>query len=337
MNYTQLFQNCQTVGSALKLRDELLNSGRALEIKQLLATSDKTQKSQLGKELNDLKTSILESSNIRITEIQEIQNQDNFLEFDPTFFSYKKINHQGNLHPITILTKQIVEIFEKMGFEVADGPLVETQEYCFTLLNMPDYHPARGMQDTFYLEQKDQQNENYLLRTHTSSVQIRYGKTHKPPFKIISPGQVFRNENIDATHDVMFHQVECLIVDKKITLSHLKTLIQDFYDQFFTTSGLKIRFRTSYFPYTIPSLEVDISNPFKGKVGHKLANQEWIEAGGAGLVHPDVLKNMGIDPNEWQGLAFGFGIDRMVQIQLGISGLGQFFNGNLEFLAGKEI
>jgi phenylalanyl-tRNA synthetase alpha chain len=235
------------------------------------------------------------------------------------------------------VTKEVVSIFQKMGFDVADGPLVETQEYCFSLLNMPDYHPARSMQDTFFLKQKDALEENYVLRTHTSNVQVRYGRSHKPPFKVVIPGQVYRNENIDATHDIMFHQIECLVIAKRVSMSHLKTLIQKFYSEFFGQSNLKVRLRPSYFPYTVPSMEVDISNPFKGKVEGKLKNQDWIEAGGSGLVHPLVIKNMGLDPNEYQGLAFGFGLDRMAQLKLKVSGMSQFFNGGIDFLSGSKF
>jgi phenylalanyl-tRNA synthetase alpha chain len=224
-----------------------------------------------------------------------------------------------------------------MGFDVSDGPLVTTQENCFTVLNMPSYHPARAMQDTFYLKEKDELGENYLMRTHTTAHDIPYAKNKKAPFKVAFAGQVYRNENIDATHDIMFHQIECLVIDQRISVAHLKTLIQEFYSQFFGQSDLKVRLRPSYFPYTIPSMEVDISNPFKNTPGvsSKLASQDWIEAGGSGLVHPDVIKNMGLDPKQWQGLAFGFGIDRMAQLKLGISGLNQFFNGHLDFLRGR--
>jgi phenylalanyl-tRNA synthetase alpha chain len=327
-DYKIQFQELKTVSACLALRDQLSTSGTIADLKNQLSDADKVTKISLGQELNRLKQDLKTISDLRIQEIQIELEKDNFTEFDPTFYSKNYFNHQGNLHPITKITNEIVAIFQNMGFAVADGPLVETQEACFTKLNMPDYHPARSMQDTFFLAQKDNIGENYVMRTHTSGVQYRYGSTHKPPIRIVVPGQVYRNEKIDATHDIMFHQIECLYIDKRVSLSHLKTLIEFFYREFFGDSKLVARFRPSYFPYTVPSLEVDISNPFKPGA--------WLEVGGCGLVHPEVLEGFDIDTSEYQGLAFGFGLDRMAQLKLNLSGLGQFFDGNLKFLEGKK-
>jgi phenylalanyl-tRNA synthetase alpha chain len=325
------FANLTTVSACLEKRDELANSQAFGNLKALLGSATKEQKIDLGQKLNILKKDLYSACDSKIKEIQALLEQDSFIKFDPTFHSDKYITNSGVLHPLTLVMNEIVEIFEKMGFSVADGPLVETQKTCFTDLNMPSYHPARSMQDTFFLEQKDNIGENYVMRTHTSGVQIRYSKVFlknkKPPIRVVIPGQVYRNEKIDATHDIMFHQIECLVIDKRVSVSHLKTLVEDFYQQFFGISNLEARFRPSYFPYTVPSLEVDITNPFKPGT--------WLEVGGSGLVHPDVIRNYGLDPEEYQGLAFGFGIDRMAQLKLGLSGLGQFFEGNLQFLAGK--
>jgi len=287
-------------------------------------------KKELGAKINQIKSEIQTIFENRVKEIQAQNEKDNYLDFDPTFYQYDYQKKPGNLHPITKITNEIVEIFENMGFLVVDGPLVETQDYCMTQLNIPAYHPARAMQDTFYLDQKDDINENFVLRTHTSSVQIRYGKNHKPPFKIVAPGQVYRNEKIDATHDLVFHQIECLVIQERVSVAHLKTLIQEFYTAFFKDYDVEVRLRANYFPYTVPSMEVDISNP------NPKAKNKWLEVGGAGLVHPQVIKNMGIDPDQWQGLAFGFGLDRMAQIKLGFNGLSQLFNGDLKFLAGRN-
>ncbi len=322
----------QTINECKEIRDQLINSGRILEIKQNIKTANKEEKTKLGQELNTLKKQIEEIFNRQVQAIQIEQEKDNFTNFDPTFFSFQKYRLSGgSLHPITLITQEITDIFKKMGFEVVDGPLVETQDYCMSRLNIPDYHPARSMQDTFYLKQKDSRGENLVLRTHTSAVQIRYGESHKPPFKIVAPGQVYRNEKIDATHDFMFHQIECLVVDRNISTAHLKTLIEEFFNGLFPGANLKFRLRANYFPYTIPSLEIDISNP------NSKAKGEWLEVGGAGLVHPKVIVNMGLDSNEWQGLAFGFGLDRMAQIKYGFHGLSQLFEGNLNFLKGKEL
>lgn len=327
-DYQSQFESLKTVSACLTLRDELSNSGAILELKNQLPNANKEQKILLGPKLNQLKQDLKTACDQRIQSIQTELEKDNFTDFDPTFYSTTYFNDQGNLHPITQITNEIVDIFKNIGFAIADGPLVETQDACFAKLNMPDYHPARSMQDTFYLAQKDNLGENYVMRTHTSGVQYRFGSSHKPPIRIVVPGQVYRNEKIDATHDIMFHQIECLYIDKRVSLSHLKTLIEFFYREFFGDSKLVARFRPSYFPYTVPSLEVDISNPFKPG--------SWLEVGGCGLVHPDVLEGFGIDSTEFQGLAFGFGLDRMAQLKLNLSGLGQFFDGNLKFLKGRK-
>lgn len=331
--FSAQFQDLNTVSSCLELRDQLSDSGIILELKSQLPTADKESKVTLGKELNQLKQNLKSACDSRIQTIQLELEKDSFTFFDPTFYgtSYvdKVSKNSGSLHPITIAMNNIVGIFENMGFSVADGPLVETQEYCFTQLCMPDYHPARSMQDTFFLEQKDGIGENYVLRTHTSSIQIRHGQNHQPPIRIIAPGQVYRNEKIDSTHDIMFHQIECLYIDERVSFAHLRTLIEEFYKEFFGRDDLVARLRPSYFPYVNPGLEVDISNPFKA--------DSWLEVGGAGLVHPEVIENLGLDPQQYQGLAFGFGIDRMAQLQYNLRSLGQFFDGNLEFLEGAKL
>jgi phenylalanyl-tRNA synthetase alpha chain len=334
--YDQYFTDLTTVNACLSLRDELSTSGKIQEIKDSLKTATPDVKKALGAELNELKKALQAACDQKIQQIQKQQEVEEVAVFDPTFYSTKYKTTSGKLHPVSQVMNEIVEIFEKMGYDVADGPLVESQWFCFTALNMPDYHPARSMQDTFFLKDKDKDGENYVLRTHTSGVQIRYGQNHKPPFKMVSPGQVYRNENIDATHDIMFHQIECLVVDKVVSISQLKTVLENLFSQIFEDDRLTVRFRPSYFPYTIPSLEYDISCPFCHQEGCRVCKYtKWIEIGGSGLVHPDVIANMGLDPQEWQGFAFGFGVDRVAQFKLNISGLGQFFNGNQRFLRGE--
>lgn len=321
--FAKYFENCGSVNECKEIFDNLNNSGELFELKnKLINSTDKNEKQEFGKQLNLLKQSLKQAFGEKITELQKEAEKDNFTSFDPSFHLLQK-PISGDLHPLTKVSKEILEIFQNMGFNVADGPLVETQWHCMTTLNIPDYHPARAMQDTFYLKQKDEYGENLVLRTHTSAMQIRYGLAHKPPIYIVAPGQVYRNENIDATHDVMFHQIECLIVDKIVSVSHLKTLALEFFRKFLGDDKLQIRLRTSYFSYTVPSMEVDI-----------FLNNKWMEVGGAGLVHPDVIKNIGLNPDEWQGLAFGFGIDRMATIKLGFHGIGQMFEGDLNFLRG---
>ncbi len=226
---------------------------------------------------------------------------------------------KGHLHPLTLAQREIHSIFQKMGFEVALGPEIETDFYNFEALNFPPEHPARDMQDTFWI--KGQTNdEKLVLRTHTSPVQIRYMEKHKPPFRIIIPGKVFRNEATDATHEAQFFQIEALVVDKQVSLAELKGTLELFYKTYLGPD-VQLRFRPSFFPFTEPSVEVDIL--FKNK---------WLEVMGAGLVHPNVLKASGLDPTEFQGFAFGGGIDRLVMIKYGITDVRQFYSGDLRFV-----
>jgi phenylalanyl-tRNA synthetase alpha chain len=333
-DYQSHFQNLRSVNECLQVKSDLMKTGQVVELTEKLQTANKDQKADLGKQLNLLKQSITKACDERIQEIQAEQEKDDFVEFDPTFYSAKYKQVGGSVHPVSQITSEVVEIFMNMGFDVAEGPMVESQHYNFNQLLIPEYHPARAMQDTFYLKEKDSVGQNYVMRTHTSGVQIRYGESHKPPFRIVAPGRVFRNENIDATHDVLFHQVECLIIDEVVSLAHLKTLIEQFFSQLFGATDLRARLRPSYFPYTVPSMEIDISNPFKDDPNSRVKG-DWIEIGGSGLVHPQVIENMGIDSTKWQGLAFGFGLDRIAQLKFGVSGMSQFFEGDLRFLKGS--
>ncbi|MGL4758228.1 MAG: phenylalanine--tRNA ligase subunit alpha [Patescibacteria group bacterium] len=331
-DYTISFENCLTVNECLKVKEELLQNDQITLLKEKIKTSLGEERKNIGIELNEINKSIKESCDTRIRRIQEEQEKDVFTNFDPTFQSNQINQISGKLHPLTYVMKELVDIFVKMGYQIADGPLVEEQWFNFTSLNMPDYHPARGMQDTFYLKNKDSKDENLLLRTQTSAVQVRFGSANKPPFKVVVPGMVFRNEDIDATHDINFYQLECMYVDKSVSISQLKTLILQVFQEFFKKE-MQVRLRPSYFPFVNPGMEGDISCPFCDGKGCKICKQTgWIECFGAGLVHPTVLTNMGINPSEYQGLAFAFGVDRMAQFKLGVSGISQFYNGRLEFL-----
>ena len=221
----------------------------------------------------------------------------------------------GGLHPVTRTLERIEELFHSLGFEVADGPEIETDYYNFTALNQPENHPARSMHDTFYLD-----DGKHLLRTHTSPIQIRYMETHQPPIKIIAPGRVYRVDS-DATHSPMFHQIEGLWIDEHISLADLKGVVAGFLRRFFERDDLKVRFRPSFFPFTEPSAEVDMS--FGGG---------WLELGGCGMVHPNVLKNVNIDSEKYQGFAFGFGPDRLTMLKYGVNDLRLFFENDLRFL-----
>jgi phenylalanyl-tRNA synthetase alpha chain len=227
----------------------------------------------------------------------------------------------GGLHPITRAQEHAERLFHTMGFEVADGPEIESDWYNFTALRMPPDHPSRSMQDTFYIAESDN-----VLRTQTSPVQIRYMESHRPPIRIICPGRVYRNDH-DATHSPMFHQIEGLWIDEGISLADLKSTITDFCRAFFEREDIAIRFRPSYFPFVEPGVEIDMEWSRKG------GEVTYLEIAGAGVVHPDVLRNGGIDPERYSGFAFGMGLDRLAMLKYGVDDLRLFFENDLKFLA----
>jgi phenylalanyl-tRNA synthetase alpha chain len=237
----------------------------------------------------------------------------------------------GHFHLIAEIQRQIEELFLNLGYEIASGPEVELEQYNFTALNMPEYHPARDEQDTFFLNGF----ENMILRTHTSPVQIRYMLDHQPPLKIIAPGKVFRKDDPDATHTPVFHQVEGLLVDREINFSHLKGTLEIFCRSFFG-AAVNLRFRPGYFPFTEPSAEVDIScfmcsgRQSDCKV---CKGTGWLEILGSGMVHPQVLRNCGIDPEKYSGFAFGVGIERVAMIKFGVPDLRLLYENDLRLLS----
>src|SRR5690349_24760596 len=237
----------------------------------------------------------------------------------------------GTVHPVSQVMDELAEIFADMGFAVAEGPEIETQWYNFTALNMPENHPARAMQDTFYLEPRDGESEPRVLRTHTSPVQLRAGESHGAPIRIIAPGRVYRSDS-DATHTPMFHQVEGLVIDKGITLGHLKWTLETFVKAFFERDDVVLRLRPSYFPFTEPSAEVDVG--WSMEKGRRVVggSEGWMEILGSGMVHPRVIANIGLDPDEWQGFAFGCGIDRLAMLKYGMDDLRAFFDGDIRWL-----
>lgn len=237
---------------------------------------------------------------------------------------------RSGLHPIPRVIGEIVDILSRIGFSVRSGPMIETDHYNFTALNIPENHPARDMQDTFYVE------GGKVLRTHTSPVQIHTMEAEKPPIRVLAPGGVFRVDS-DASHSPHFHQIEALLVDKKVSMADLKGTISFFIKEFFGPD-IKTRFRPSFFPFTEPSAEVDCSCPLcKGKGCRMCSQSGWVEIGGSGLVHPSVLKQAGIDPEQWQGFAFGFGIERMAIIKYGINDIRLFTENDLRFLRQFEV
>jgi phenylalanyl-tRNA synthetase alpha chain len=228
---------------------------------------------------------------------------------------------RGGIHPISRTWRRIEAIFGSIGFDIADGPEIETDWYNFTALNNPENHPARSMQDTFYVEDKDSAGLQLLLRTHTSPMQVRYARMHSPPIKVIAPGRTYRVDS-DATHSPMFHQVEGLWIDEGISFADLKGVYTDFLRRFFETDDLQVRFRPSYFPFTEPSAEIDMA----------FRDGRWLEISGAGQVHPTVVRNFGLDPERYIGFAFGSGLERLTMLRYGINDLRLFFDGDLRFL-----
>lgn len=237
---------------------------------------------------------------------------------------------RGGLHPVTRTQQRIEALFRSIGFDVADGPEIEDDFHNFTALNTPEKHPARSMHDTFYIEARVDQ-QPMLLRTHTSPIQIRYMETHKPPIKIIAPGRVYRVDS-DATHSPMFHQLEGLWIAEDVSFADLKGVVQDFLQNFFERDDLKVRFRPSFFPFTEPSAEIDMSCVFC-KTGCRVCSHTgWLEIAGSGMVHPNVLKHVGIDSEKYIGFAFGMGIDRLAMLRYGVNDLRLFFENDLRFL-----
>ena len=227
---------------------------------------------------------------------------------------------RGGLHPVIRTWQRIEEIWRSIGFDVADGPEIETDWFNFTALNSPENHPSRSMQDTFYVDLKDANNLPLVLRTHTSPMQVRYTRMHKPPIQVIAPGRTYRVDS-DATHSPMFHQVEGLWIDTDISFADLKGVYAEFLRRFFENDKLEVRFRPSFFPFTEPSAEIDMK--LKGK---------WLEISGAGQVHPAVVRNFGLDPERYIGFAFGSGLERLTMLRYGIEDLRLFYEGDLRFL-----
>jgi phenylalanyl-tRNA synthetase alpha chain len=240
---------------------------------------------------------------------------------------------KGHIHPMTQFINRANAIFYEMGFTLVDGPELETEHYNFDALNVPKDHPARDMQDTFWLKQKEGE-ERKLMRTQTSAVQIRYMEGKQPPFKMICCGKVFRNEATDATHEMAFHHIEGLMVGKNVTMTDLKSTINIFFDKFFERD-MNVRFRPSFFPFVEPGMEVDVSC-FKCNGGEKgcpiCKGGGWVEVFGAGMVHPKVLAEAGIDSKKWQGFAFGGGIDRLIMLKYGIDDIRFLYNGDLRLV-----
>jgi phenylalanyl-tRNA synthetase alpha chain len=282
------------------------------------------EKKKLGKVLNELK----QSAEAKLAALQENLENVQSVSTDIDLTLPPIPNKVGNLHPLTLTKNRIIEIFERLGFNVADGPEIEDDWHNFSALNFPDNHPAREMQDTFFIEK----NPDVLLRTHTSNVQIRMMKKQKPPIRAIMPGRVYRNEAISARAHCFFHQVEGLYVDKNVGFADLKQTLYHFAKEMYG-KDIKIRFRPSFFPFTEPSAEIDISCLIcKGKGCNVCKHSGWVEIAGSGMVHPNVLKNCGIDPEEYTGFAFGMGIERVTMLRYQVNDLRLYSENDIRFL-----
>ena len=281
------------------------------------------EKKEFGKEINFLKKAV----NDKILELKFVldsvseKKQINDLSRPGPVLDY------GTRHPLSIVKKNIISIFSSVGFGISDGPEIEDDWHNFTALNLPEYHPARDMQDTFFI----QSNPDILLRTHTSSVQVRYMENNKPPIRILSPGRVYRNESISSRSHCIFHQVEGLYINKDVSFADLKQILQYFTKSLFGNS--KIRLRPSYFPFTEPSAEVDIYWGLESEIDHKITKGTgWLEIMGCGMVDPNVLENCGINPKEYSGYAFGMGIERIAMLLYQIADIRMFFENDIRFL-----
>ncbi|MFN3408251.1 MAG: phenylalanine--tRNA ligase subunit alpha [Limisphaerales bacterium] len=301
--------------------------GRFTALMKQMGTLPREEKPAAGKAINAAKQE-LESALTTRREALELQAA---LPAEPTDWTLPgRRRRVGRLHPLTQVTDDIVRAFRKLGFVVADGPEIEDEYHCFDALNTPADHPARDTQDTFYLagnpKSESQSPKLPLLRTHTSSVQIRVMKSQPPPVRIIVPGRVYRRDNADATHNPTFHQIEGLYVDRNVTVGDLKGTVEAVFKDVLG-SDVKLRFRPHYFSYTEPSLEIDFTNGLVKKLG-----KDWLEIAGCGMVHPQVFENVGYDPEVWTGWAFGFGIERIAMLRYGITDIRLFYENDVRFL-----
>jgi phenylalanyl-tRNA synthetase alpha chain len=311
---------------------ELGAKGRITTFARLIGSMPPELRKHNGVLINQIKGRIVAAIDSRRDEFKgaALQARLNSESIDVTLPVREAPAEIGRVHPITQVIDELTAIFADMGFAVAEGPDIETDDYNFTRLNFPEDHPARLMHDTFFFNPKPD-GSRLLLRTHTSPVQVRTMLTQKPPIRVICPGRTYRCDS-DQTHTPMFHQVEGLVIDKKSHLGHLKWILEEFCKAFFEVDRVGMRFRPSFFPFTEPSLEVDIQcRRDKGEIRFG-EGEDWMEILGCGMVHPNVLRNCGLDPDEYQGFAWGMGIDRIAMLKYGMSDLRAFFEADVRWL-----
>ena len=323
----------KSIASAIDLKaledSRVLFLGKKGELTDLLKGLGKLSKEErpvMGESINEAKVKIQNLIESRKEELEEVALQKRLLEERIDVTLPGRNIEKGGLHPITQTLHHIQNIFAKAGFEIEIGPEIEDDFHNFSALNIPEHHPARAMHDTFYFD------ANTVLRTHTSPVQIRTLQRQKPPVRVIAPGKVYRCDS-DVTHTPMFHQVEGLIVDKEASFAQLKGLLIDFLRAYFEKDDLKVRFRPSYFPFTEPSAEADIECVICGGDGCRVCKKSgWLEVLGCGVVHPNVLSAVKIDPNEFSGSAFGMGVERLAMLRYSVNDLRLFFENDIRFL-----
>ena len=317
---TQAFERASSAAELEQIKARYLGKSGALnELLKGLGKLPPEQRPAAGSRINDAKARIESALAVRRHALAQSELDARLAEEALDVTLPGRGRGRAGVHPITRTWQRVETIFGSIGFDVADGPEIETDWYNFTALNQPENHPARSMHDTFYVE------GGLLLRTHTSPIQVRYAQQHQPPLRAIAPGRTYRIDN-DATHSPMFHQVEGLWIDEHISFADLKGVYTEFLRRFFETDDLQVRFRPSFFPFTEPSAEIDMafqSGPHTGR---------WLEISGCGQVHPTVVRNFGLDPERWIGFAFGSGLERLTMLRYGIDDLRLFFDGDLRFL-----
>ena len=304
--------------------------GKITGLLKLLKDFTLEEKKSKGAEINSIKAEVEVSieKKLSVLKTQEINSQLSNEFLDISFPPFSQV--EAKVHPISKTFDEVISIFGSIGYSVAEGPDIETDFYNFTALNIPEDHPAREMQDTFYIEDKDENGLPMVLRTHTSPVQIRTMINQKPPIKIIAPGRTYRCDS-DSTHSPMFHQVEGLFINESANMSDLKGTLIEFCKKFFEVHNLKVRFRPSYFPFTEPSAEMDIAYSINNNELRIGEGDKWLEILGCGMVNPIVLENCKIDSNVFQGFAFGVGLDRITMLKHGLKDIRAFFSGNINW------
>ncbi|MEQ8268521.1 MAG: phenylalanine--tRNA ligase subunit alpha [Parvibaculum sp.] len=306
--------------------------GRVSDLMKSLGSMSPDERKEMGPKLNGLKDRLTEALSQRKQALHEQALEARLAgeKIDVTLPVRENALEAGRIHPLSQVWDEVVAIFADMGFAVEQGPDIETDHYNFGALNFPEGHPAREMHDTFYFEPKAD-GSRMLLRTHTSPVQVRTMEAGKPPFRFICPGRTYRNDS-DQTHTPQFHQIEGLVVDETTHMGHLKWTLEEFLRAFFEVDGVELRMRPSFFPFTEPSMEVDVRCARLGNEIRIGEGDDWLEILGCGMVHPNVLRSAGIDPEKYQGFAFGMGLDRIAMLKYGIPDLRAFFEADLRWL-----